>query len=265
MWENNEYRMCFREDSILDFERAMLSSGECSYLLPMMFISSDSKHVVYYDCKGFVPLSRYTVDKTEDALFILEKVLIILSNALGYLITPAKISLSTDTVFYNAETDAFFAKDVAETKNAKGFSRSSISYVHYERRIPGLEKCSDRYAYIVLIGVEEKLELQSPGFYKSERDELLNLRQALPSQFIRPHAQHGWLVRRRKGAGFVKDLKDMVHGVIRIPLEIALDWLGTSKAFSVDSIFPPPAFDTGWRDLMFRDEAIGSQVSKQRI
>ena len=38
MWENNEYRMCFREDSILDFERAMLSSGECSYLLPMMFI-----------------------------------------------------------------------------------------------------------------------------------------------------------------------------------------------------------------------------------
>ena len=93
--------MCFREDAILDFERAMLSSGECSYLLPMMFISGGSKHVVYYDCKGFVPLSRYRVDKTEDALFILEKVLIILTNAIGYLITPAKIFLSTDTVFYN--------------------------------------------------------------------------------------------------------------------------------------------------------------------
>ena len=39
--------------------------------------------------------------------------------------------------------------------------------------------------------IEENLELQSPGFYKSQRDELLNLRQALPSQFIRPHAQHG--------------------------------------------------------------------------
>ena len=46
MWENNEYRMCFREDSILDFERAMLSSGECRDLLPMMFISGNSKHVV---------------------------------------------------------------------------------------------------------------------------------------------------------------------------------------------------------------------------
>ena len=104
MWENNEYRMCFREESILDFERAMLSSGECRDLLPMMFISGDSKHVVYYDCKGFAPLSRYRVDKTEDALFILEKVLIILSSTIEYLITPAKVSLSTDTVFYNAET-----------------------------------------------------------------------------------------------------------------------------------------------------------------
>ena len=104
MWENNEYRMCFREESILDFERAMLSSGECRDLLPMMFISGDSKHVVYYDCKGFAPLSRYHVDKTEDALFILEKVLIILSSTIEYLIAPAKVSLSTDTVFFNAET-----------------------------------------------------------------------------------------------------------------------------------------------------------------
>ena len=104
MWENNEYRMCFREESILDFERAMLSSGECAYLLPMLFVSGDSQHVAYYDCKGFVPLSRYRVDRTEDALFILERVLIILSCAIEYLITPAKISLSTDTVFFNAET-----------------------------------------------------------------------------------------------------------------------------------------------------------------
>ena len=160
---------------------------------------------------------------------------------------------------------AWVAKDIAETKMAKKYNGSEMQYVHYERRVPELEKEANRFAYVVMIGVEEKFELQSPGFYKSGRDELLNLRQALPSQFIRPHAQHGWLVRRRKGDGFAKDLKDMVHGVIRIPLEIALDWLGASKAFAVDSIFPPPAFDTGWRDLMFRDEAAGCQVFKQRI
>ena len=160
---------------------------------------------------------------------------------------------------------AWTASDIAETDKAKAHNHSPMQYVHYERRVPGLEKCSNRYAYIVLIGVEERLNLKKPGLYKSQRDELLNLRQALPSQFIRPHAQHGWLVRRRKGKGYVKDLKDMSHGIIKMPLEIALDWLGTSKAFSVDSIFPPPAFDTGWRDLMFRDEMAGCQVFRQRI
>ncbi len=35
---------------------------------------------------------------------------------------------------------------------------------------------------------------------------------------------------------------------------------------TVDGIFPPPSFDTGWRDLMFRDEASGSdRVFTQRI
>ena len=160
---------------------------------------------------------------------------------------------------------AWTASDIAETDKAKAHNHSPMQYVHYEKRVPELEKEDKRYAYVVLIGVEEKLELKSPGFYKSQRDELLNLRQALPSQFIRPHAQHGWLVRRRKGSGCVRDLKGMIHGVIKIPLDIALDWLGTSKAFSVDSIFPPPAFDTGWRDLMFRDEMAKRHVFFQRV
>lgn len=151
MWENNEYRMCFREDSILDFERAMLSSGECSYLLPMMFISSDSKHVVYYDCKGFVPLSRYTVDKTEDALFILEKVLIILSNALGYLITPAKISLSTDTVFYNAETGEIKIAYVPMREEPAGSSKNLLRLIAQLRSevMDGYRNYLDRFAAVV--------------------------------------------------------------------------------------------------------------------
>lgn len=159
---------------------------------------------------------------------------------------------------------AWVSSDIAETKKAKEYVHSSMQYVHYERRVPRLEKCSSRYAYIVLIGVEENLELKSPGFYKSQRDELLNLRQALPSQFIRPHVQHGWLIRRRNGIDYVRDLKDMIYGIIQIPLDIALNWLGDSKAFTVDSIFPPPAFDTGWRDLMFRDEVAKRHVFLQR-
>ncbi len=151
MWENNEYRMCFREDSILDFERAMLSSGECSYLLPMMFLSSDSRHIVYYDCKGFVPLSRYRVDKTEDALFILERVLIILTNAIGYLITPAKILLSTDTVFFNTETGDIKIAYVPVREEPAGSSKNLLRLIAQLKAevTDGYNGYLDRFAAVV--------------------------------------------------------------------------------------------------------------------
>lgn len=151
MWENNEYTMCFREDSILDFERVMLSSGECSYLLPMLFVSSDSKHVAYYDCKGFVPLSRYRVDRTEDALFILERVLIILSSAIEYLITPAKISLSTDTVFFNVETGEIKIAYVPVKEEPAGSSRNLLRFIAQLKSevTDGHREYLDRFAAIV--------------------------------------------------------------------------------------------------------------------
>lgn len=103
MWENNDYKMCMREESILDFERVMLSSGECNYLIPMLFIGETDRLTAYYDCRGFIPLSKYKVEKTTDALYIMEKVLLIMSNVVEYLITPSKIMLTTDTVFYDTE------------------------------------------------------------------------------------------------------------------------------------------------------------------
>lgn len=104
MWENNDYKMCMREESILDFERVMLSSGECSYLIPMLFIGETDKLTAYYDCRGFIPLSKYKVEKTADALYIMEKVLLIMSNVVEYLITPSKVMLTTETVFYDTDS-----------------------------------------------------------------------------------------------------------------------------------------------------------------
>ena len=104
MWNKNEYKINFRDDSILDFERVMLSSGECNYLFPMYFIGGDTNQTAYYDCRGFTPLSMYRVDRTEDAFFILEKVIMIMSCVVEYLISPTKVMLNLDTVFFNSET-----------------------------------------------------------------------------------------------------------------------------------------------------------------
>ena len=71
MWDNKEYSLRLKENSVLDFEKIMLTSGECSLFMPMGFMTADEGETVCYDCSGFIPLSRYQIEKTDDALYIM--------------------------------------------------------------------------------------------------------------------------------------------------------------------------------------------------
>lgn len=104
MWNSNGYSLKLKENSVLDFEKIMLTSGECSLFMPMGFMGADEGETVCYDCSGFTPLSRYQIEKTDDAFFILESTVIIINRAVEYLLDPSKVTLNTDTVFYNRET-----------------------------------------------------------------------------------------------------------------------------------------------------------------
>ena len=104
MWENSEFRIKLEENTFRDYEKVMLTSGECSFFMPMGFMGESGGEVVSYNCSGYAPLSSYRVERTEDALYILERVLIILGKSVEYLITPARIMVTEDTVFYNKET-----------------------------------------------------------------------------------------------------------------------------------------------------------------
>lgn len=104
MWENREFRIRIEENTMKEYERVMLTSGECSLFMPMGFMSEDGGETVCYNCSGFTPLSNFRIEKTEDVLYILERTLLILERSVEFLITPSKIWLSTDTVFYNKDT-----------------------------------------------------------------------------------------------------------------------------------------------------------------
>ena len=41
MWENKEFKVKLEENAIRDFEKIMLTSGECSIFMPMGFISEN--------------------------------------------------------------------------------------------------------------------------------------------------------------------------------------------------------------------------------
>lgn len=125
-------------------------------------------------------------------------------------------------------------------------------FLHFERRQPDKEPEADRYAYILLLSVSHnKARKYQPGLTGNEHSEVLDLRYAIPSYFVRPHSQHGLLIRQKeKQNGTALEFSDLIEGVLRIHLSDALLWLGSGRTFDVHSLFPPPSYDTGYQQLL---------------
>jgi len=122
-------------------------------------------------------------------------------------------------------------------------------FLHFEKRLPSE---AEKYAYILLIAADISSRSKAkPGYFYGDNTELVDLRMAAPSVFLRPHAQHGLLFRKRgsKG-GRPLDYADQIRGVIRVDLSKALDWLGTGKMTNTHSLFPPPYYDNGYQILL---------------
>lgn len=129
--------------------------------------------------------------------------------------------------------------------------------VCYLLRNPAQEKEKYRYAYILLIGADRGSEVAA-GHWRGLHSERVDLRYAVSSHFVRPHVQHGVLVRAlNKSGAIMEDMTSLIRGVIRIDLPDALRWLGNSESFEVSNVFPNPAFDTGLRDLIEDGKKVG--------
>jgi len=124
-------------------------------------------------------------------------------------------------------------------------------YLHFEKRIPN-PRVDQEYAYVLLLASAYSTPVPGkPGRFKDQRSETIDLRTAVPSHFVRPHAQHGLLVRRLSNAGLpVSDQLPLHVGTIRVRLEAALDWLGDATTLTTHSLFPPAFYDYGYRELL---------------
>ena len=131
-------------------------------------------------------------------------------------------------------------------------------YLHFEKRVPRTDPT--RKAYVLLVAADAVApDASRPGFYAGANTELIDLRIAAPSVFVRPHAQHGLLM-RKKGDAVQRpfDYSSQVRGILEIELTDALEWLGNSTALSTHSLFPPPSYDHGYGNLL----AVGFQGAK---
>ena len=136
-------------------------------------------------------------------------------------------------------------------------------FVHFERRDP-VRRDENRFAYVLVVEVERGVGVPAcPGLYKGNTSWWIDLRIAVPSHFIRPHAQHGLLFRRNVySAHDDADCAPFVVGIVRVRLREALDWIGHGSTLSVHSFFPPPSYDFGYQELLSKmlevDDILGA-------
>lgn len=88
----------------------------------------------------------------------------------------------------------------------------------------------------------------APGLWWTKRRSMVcDLRQAKPSKALRPHAQHGLLLRPPKGND---NLDDHVVARIAVPTREARSWIGGGAAITREGLFPAPDWDTVYGRLL---------------
>ena len=137
-------------------------------------------------------------------------------------------------------------------------------YNYYEKReIPLVDMANGRpciedelYQYIILIAIPFSEMDNHNGVGISDDIIEVDLRKALSSIFLRPHAQHGLVVKKVNHLGTLEgfDMATEVIGILRIRIDKVALWLGSGDLLSQNNLFPAPAFDTGYDILLSRND-----------
>lgn len=114
------------------------------------------------------------------------------------------------------------------------------------------ENDEDQYGYVFLISSDATKEDESkPGVYNGSQTTLVDLRKAVPSYFLRPHAQHALMLKKNSAdPNDFADYSDRIVAIAKISVANALKWIGQTGLLSVQSLFPPPYYDTGYEQLL---------------
>lgn len=124
------------------------------------------------------------------------------------------------------------------------------------------------YQYLILVAVDNNAAPVERGIYIGNDIITIDLRSSLPSIFLRPHAQHGLVVRKnthRPDESF--DIASNVIAVVRLRIDRVAEWIGEGSLLSNHNLFPSAAYDYGYELLLQRSDlfATDSQVIAQYV
>lgn len=129
----------------------------------------------------------------------------------------------------------------------------------YNKAIEDLEKRDSLYLFLY---VAETDVSNLHGLYISENTFTMDLRKLLPSTFLRPCSQHGWIV---KGKREDYDFNMNISCVIRVGVELAREMLGEGKLLTQENFFPDEAIDQGYRILLERQENSRAESKHKKL
>ena len=102
------------------------------------------------------------------------------------------------------------------------------------------------YEYVILIAMPYCASKPLMGVSETSDFVEVDLRKALPSFYLRPHAQHALVVRRREQGqqdvvASYFDMASQAVGILRVRTDLANKWLGNGALVSFENLFPSPA------------------------
>lgn len=140
-------------------------------------------------------------------------------------------------------------------------------YQYIKRNIRALDTSSvlgsidEAYQYLVLLATEYSPQ-NGQGISINSDTITIDLRSVIPSVFLRPHAQHGWIIRKNPHKPNDDcDLSANVVAILRIRIDYANEWLGSGELLSIGNLFPSPAFDQGYDAFICRSDLFTDGVS----
>lgn len=138
--------------------------------------------------------------------------------------------------------------------SALWFSCHSVNTSVHSKDIMHIVKSNKEYSYVYLLSLG-KIKTISNGIYETYGNyEIVDLRTAAPSLYLRPHAQHGLVVKRVNQQLYSKsDMMNSVGLTIKIKTKNALKWIGEGELLLPSAMYPSQFFDSGYAKLMKLD------------
>lgn len=119
----------------------------------------------------------------------------------------------------------------------------------------------DIYEYILLLAMPYAVSNPQCGIIETDEFVEVDLRKVLPSFYLRPHAQHALVVRRRDIHPAIKkpsvsyyDMASQVIAILRVRIDRSALWLGNGNLLTASNLFPSPSVDQGYNNLLMHTD-----------